>query len=88
MQIEVKGTITDPRYVTFVANFVAYYQRDPSSYDAWEAALRRAESQPSTDAEQLNYAISLIRGILSTGFLPEKNSWRESAEQWLEKQHN
>jgi len=49
--IEISETVTDLRYIKFVAQFVAQYQRDPSSFDGWEAATEEAFKEAALKAE-------------------------------------
>lgn len=46
--IEINDTITDLRYIKFVVDYIARYQRDPSTHDAWQAALSDKPAPVST----------------------------------------
>jgi hypothetical protein len=43
MQINVKETVVDKLCIEFIANHIAQYGDDPSTWSTWQAALKAAE---------------------------------------------
>jgi hypothetical protein len=60
MQINVKETVVDKRCIEFIANHIAQYGDDPSTWSTWRAALKAAEPVQQT-ANTTQAEILLLR---------------------------
>jgi len=63
MQINVKETVVDKRCIEFIANHIAQYGDDPSTWSTWQAALKAAG--PVQHADNIDYTAAFEAELTS-----------------------